>query len=277
MLCVTMMKAAQIGAWIASLFGQRWRALEGYSSFRFYPYRSALSVVNVFEHILVRASRNATTNVTWDDMFATRLSVHPGDASAAPEITEVSGDDLLCLQLPLVRSDRPASLRLTADHIAELWEDDDVSVYGASDQAGPRTKGTGTRPYALARGYHIGRAGREPVPVVLRRASDNGQPFEDRMKAACAKLPTVSCPFGSYPWRSVLSVVNFFLVSSVRSARSASRARVVSWALSAGGSPSRDRGLFSLLLFSDVIRFLPWTIVFVSSIRSTAWSPATLS
>jgi hypothetical protein len=32
---------------------------------------------------------------TWDDFFATRLSVRPGDAATAPEVTEVSGDDLL--------------------------------------------------------------------------------------------------------------------------------------------------------------------------------------
>jgi hypothetical protein len=32
---------------------------------------------------------------TWDDIFATRLSVRPGDAATAPEVTEVSGDDLL--------------------------------------------------------------------------------------------------------------------------------------------------------------------------------------
>jgi hypothetical protein len=33
-------------------------------------------------------------SVTWDEIFATRLSVRPGDSST-PEITEVSGDDLL--------------------------------------------------------------------------------------------------------------------------------------------------------------------------------------
>jgi bifunctional DNA-binding transcriptional regulator/antitoxin component of YhaV-PrlF toxin-antitoxin module len=34
-------------------------------------------------------------SVTWDDIFATRLSVRPGDSSTTPEITEVSGEDLL--------------------------------------------------------------------------------------------------------------------------------------------------------------------------------------
>lgn len=43
------------------------------------------------EGILVRPC----PKVTWDDIFATRLSVRPGDASTAPEVTEVSGDDLL--------------------------------------------------------------------------------------------------------------------------------------------------------------------------------------
>ena len=36
-----------------------------------------------------------TPNVIWDEIFATRLSVRPGDASTTPEITEVSGDDRL--------------------------------------------------------------------------------------------------------------------------------------------------------------------------------------
>lgn len=43
------------------------------------------------EGILVHPCPKAT----WDDIFATRLSVHPGDASSAPEVTEASGDDLL--------------------------------------------------------------------------------------------------------------------------------------------------------------------------------------
>jgi hypothetical protein len=32
---------------------------------------------------------------TWDDIFATRLSVRPGDPATAAEVTELSGDDLL--------------------------------------------------------------------------------------------------------------------------------------------------------------------------------------
>ena len=31
---------------------------------------------------------------TWDEIFATKLSVRPGDSAAAPDISEVSGDDL---------------------------------------------------------------------------------------------------------------------------------------------------------------------------------------
>ena len=37
------------------------------------------------------------------------------------------------VQFPLVRSDRPGSLDLTAERIAELWEEDDVSTYGRID------------------------------------------------------------------------------------------------------------------------------------------------
>jgi hypothetical protein len=32
------------------------------------------------------------------------------------------------VQFPLVRSNQPGTLHLTAEHIAELWEDDDVSA-----------------------------------------------------------------------------------------------------------------------------------------------------
>jgi hypothetical protein len=32
---------------------------------------------------------------TWDDFFATRLSVRPGNPDTTPEVTDVSGDDLL--------------------------------------------------------------------------------------------------------------------------------------------------------------------------------------
>ena len=41
------------------------------------------------------------------------------------------------VQLPLVLSDRPGNLDLTAERIAELWEEDDVSTYGGLDEAGP--------------------------------------------------------------------------------------------------------------------------------------------
>jgi len=41
--------------------------------------------------ILIRSGQP----LSWDDIFATRLSVHPGDATTTPEITELSGDDLL--------------------------------------------------------------------------------------------------------------------------------------------------------------------------------------
>jgi hypothetical protein len=36
-----------------------------------------------------------TNSATWDEIFATRLTIHPGDSSTTPEVTEVSGDDLL--------------------------------------------------------------------------------------------------------------------------------------------------------------------------------------
>jgi hypothetical protein len=41
--------------------------------------------------ILIRPS----SRFTWDDIFATRLSVRPGDLATAPEVSELSGDDLL--------------------------------------------------------------------------------------------------------------------------------------------------------------------------------------
>ena len=43
------------------------------------------------EGILVRPGPQAT----WDEIFATDLAVRPGDPSVPPEITEVTGDDLL--------------------------------------------------------------------------------------------------------------------------------------------------------------------------------------
>ncbi len=48
-------------------------------------------LVKTDEGILVRPH----PKVTWDDIFANRLSARPGDAATAPEVTEVSGDDLL--------------------------------------------------------------------------------------------------------------------------------------------------------------------------------------
>ena len=32
---------------------------------------------------------------TWDDIFATKLSVRPGNSTVSPDISEISGDDLL--------------------------------------------------------------------------------------------------------------------------------------------------------------------------------------
>jgi hypothetical protein len=43
------------------------------------------------EGILVRPCPQAT----WDEIFATKLTIRPADPSDAPEITEVTGDDLL--------------------------------------------------------------------------------------------------------------------------------------------------------------------------------------
>jgi hypothetical protein len=48
-------------------------------------------LVKTDEGILVRPH----PKVTWDDVFANRLFARPGDAATAPEVTEVSGDDLL--------------------------------------------------------------------------------------------------------------------------------------------------------------------------------------
>ena len=52
-------------------------------------------LAQTIEGILVRASPNTSQNMTWDDVFATKLAVRPGDASNTLEISEVSGDDLL--------------------------------------------------------------------------------------------------------------------------------------------------------------------------------------
>ena len=34
-------------------------------------------------------------HATWDEIFATKLVIRPGDPSDVPEITDVTGDDLL--------------------------------------------------------------------------------------------------------------------------------------------------------------------------------------
>jgi hypothetical protein len=48
-------------------------------------------LVRTDEGILVRPHPLAT----WDEVFADKLRVRPGDHSATPEVKEVSGDDLL--------------------------------------------------------------------------------------------------------------------------------------------------------------------------------------
>jgi AbrB family looped-hinge helix DNA binding protein len=48
-------------------------------------------LVKTDEGILVRPLPKAT----WDDIFANKLCPRPGDAATVPEVTEVSGDDLL--------------------------------------------------------------------------------------------------------------------------------------------------------------------------------------
>lgn len=53
--------------------------------------RDHVSLERTAEGILIRPGQQ----FTWDDIFATRLSVRSGDAAAEPEITEVRGDDLL--------------------------------------------------------------------------------------------------------------------------------------------------------------------------------------
>lgn len=50
-----------------------------------------VDLVKTDEGILVRSHPKAT----WDEIFSKRLSARPGDPRIAPEVTEVSGDDLL--------------------------------------------------------------------------------------------------------------------------------------------------------------------------------------
>ncbi len=52
-------------------------------------------LVKTIDGILVHASPHATPDVTWDEIFATKLTIRPADPSDDPEITEVTGDDLL--------------------------------------------------------------------------------------------------------------------------------------------------------------------------------------
>ncbi|HVA46781.1 MAG TPA: AbrB/MazE/SpoVT family DNA-binding domain-containing protein [Pirellulales bacterium] len=53
-------------------------------------FSSAVSLERTPEGIIVRPAR-----ASWDDIFATKLSVRPGDPAAEPDVTELSGDDLL--------------------------------------------------------------------------------------------------------------------------------------------------------------------------------------
>ncbi len=53
--------------------------------------RGLVTLERTAKGILIRPS----PRFTWDDIFATRLSVRPGDPATVPEVTEVSGDDLL--------------------------------------------------------------------------------------------------------------------------------------------------------------------------------------
>lgn len=53
-------------------------------------FRGTVSLERTPDGILVRPAQ-----ATWDDIFATKLSVRPGDANTEPDVTELSGDDLL--------------------------------------------------------------------------------------------------------------------------------------------------------------------------------------
>ncbi|HET6880834.1 MAG TPA: AbrB/MazE/SpoVT family DNA-binding domain-containing protein [Pirellulales bacterium] len=52
--------------------------------------RGEVKLERTTDGILVRPAQ-----ATWDEIFATKLSVRPGDAATEPDITELSGDDLL--------------------------------------------------------------------------------------------------------------------------------------------------------------------------------------
>lgn len=53
-------------------------------------FSNSVSLERTNEGILVRPNR-----ATWDEIFATKLSVHPGDPAIEPDVTELSVDDLL--------------------------------------------------------------------------------------------------------------------------------------------------------------------------------------
>lgn len=50
----------------------------------------SVSLERIPEGIVIRPTR-----ATWDDVFSSKLSVRPGDASTEPDLAELSGDDLL--------------------------------------------------------------------------------------------------------------------------------------------------------------------------------------
>lgn len=52
--------------------------------------RGAVKLERTSDGILIRPAQ-----VSWDDIFATKLSVRPGDPTADANITELSGDDLV--------------------------------------------------------------------------------------------------------------------------------------------------------------------------------------
>lgn len=52
--------------------------------------RGAVRLERTSDAILIRPAK-----ATWDDIFATKLSVRPGDPTAEADVTELSGDDFL--------------------------------------------------------------------------------------------------------------------------------------------------------------------------------------
>ena len=53
--------------------------------------RDEVNLVRTDEGILVRPHHAAT----WDEVFADKLRVRPGDDSTAPDVKELSGDDIV--------------------------------------------------------------------------------------------------------------------------------------------------------------------------------------